>query len=187
MTTLVALWLPILVSALAVFVISSLIHMVFKWHAADYAGFANEDAVRDALRASNPTVGRRYVVPYCADMKEMNSDALRKKYADGPNAVIVLGPNGQPNMGKHLGQWFVLCLIVSSAAAFLTAKAYGVSAPAQGAAKMAGAIAFIGYGLGTIQESIWMYRSWKSTATYLLDAALFAAGTWAVFLWLWPA
>jgi hypothetical protein len=185
MNALLALWLPIVVSAVAVFVISSLIHMVFKYHAGDYAGFANEDAVRDVLRAGGPVQGKKYVVPYCSDMKQMATEAMKRKYAEGPTAVVAFGPTGQPNMGKHLGQWFVLCVIVSSIAAFLTAKAHGLDAPAQGAAKFAGVVAFISYGVGTIQESIWMYRSWTSTAKYLVDSALYSIGTWAVFLWLW--
>lgn len=186
MNAILALWLPILGSAFAVFVLSSLVHMVFKWHAADYRGFANEDAVREVLRAGKPAAGRNYIVPYCSDMKDMATEAMRKKYAEGPNAIIVFGPDGQPNLGKNLGLWFALCVVVSTLAGFLTAKAYGLDAPAQGAAKMAGAIAFIAYGIGCIPESIWMYRSWKSTATYLLDAVLYALGTAAVFWWLWP-
>lgn len=185
MNALPALWLPILGSAFAVFVLSSLVHMVFKWHAADYQGFANEDAVRAALRSGSVAPGKRYVVPYCSDMKEMGSEAMQKKYAEGPNAVIVFGPNGQPNMGQLLGQWFVLCLVVSTVAAFLALKAYGLAAPAQGAAKMAGVAAFVAYGFGTVQESIWMYRSWASTAKYLLDSTLYALGTAAVFYFTW--
>ncbi len=37
--------------------------MVIKWHAGDYRGFANEDAVRAAIRAGNPAPGR-YVVRF---------------------------------------------------------------------------------------------------------------------------
>jgi hypothetical protein len=185
MNALIVHWLPILLSAAIVFFISSLVHMAFKWHAADYRGFPNEDAVRDVLRAGAPVAGKRFVVPYCSDMKEMAGEAMQKKYIDGPNAVIVFGPNARPNMGKHLGQWFLLCLLVSTVAAFLTAKAYGVAAPAQGAAKMAAVVAFVAYGFGTIQESIWMYRSWSSSAKYLLDSALYALGTGAAFYWTW--
>jgi len=36
MTALTALWLPILVSAVAVFVVSSIIHMTPLWHKTDY-------------------------------------------------------------------------------------------------------------------------------------------------------
>lgn len=187
MNAILPLWLPILLSAVVVFVISSLVHMVFKWHASDYNGFPNEDAVREALRASNPVPGKKHVVPYCADMKEMASDAMKKKYAEGPNAVVVFGPTGQPNMGKHLGLWFVWSLVIATVAGFLAARLVGPHAgPALGAAKRVGAITFIAHGFGTVQESIWMYRSWKSSATYFLDAALYALGSAAVFYWLWP-
>jgi hypothetical protein len=57
MNNLLALWLPILLSAVVVFIISSLIHMVIKWHAGDYNALANEDAVRAAIRAGNPAPG----------------------------------------------------------------------------------------------------------------------------------
>ena len=50
MTGLSALWLPILLSAAIVFVVSSVIHMVLPWHKSDYPRMANEDKVMDALR-----------------------------------------------------------------------------------------------------------------------------------------
>ena len=49
-TGLHALWLPILLSAVIVFVASSLIHMVSPWHKNDYPRMQNEDKVMDALR-----------------------------------------------------------------------------------------------------------------------------------------
>lgn len=184
---LLALWLPILLSAVVVFVISSLIHMVFKWHASDYKGFANEDAVRGALRVGNPEPGKRYVVPYCADMKEMGSEAMRKKYAEGPNAVVVFGPTGQPGMGRQLGVWFLWSLIIALGAGFIVAELVGISPwRARAGAKLVGAFTFAAYGLGTVTESIWMYRSWISSAKYLLDSALYAVGSALVFYHLWP-
>ena len=186
MNALLSLWLPILLSAVVVFVISSLIHMVIKWHASDYGSFSNEDAVRDAIRAGNPAPGR-YVLPHCGDMKDMATEPMKKKYAEGPVGHVTIIPNGQPAMGKYLGLWFLLCLFVSAVAAFLTAKVYGLDPLwVKPAAKLAGAIAFIGYGFGTLQESIWMGRPLSATVKYLLDSALYALGTWAVFLWLWP-
>lgn len=187
MNTLLALWLPILLSAGVVFVLSSLVHMAIKWHAFDYKGFANDEAVRTALRGDQPPVqGVKYVVPYCPDMKEMASDAMRKKYQEGPVAVVIFGPNAQPNMGKYLGMWFLLTLVVAVVVTFLTSRFVPLDhAYAARAAKLAGALTFLAYGFGTIQESIWMFRSWRSTATYLADAVLYALGTGAVFYWLW--
>ena len=185
MNALLSLWLPILLSAVVVFVISSLIHMVFKWHASDYNPLANEDAVRDAIRAGNPAPGR-YVMPHCKDMKDMAGPEMTKKYQEGPVMHFTILPKGVPGMGKYLGQWFLWSLVIAAVVGWLTAKAYGLGAPAQGAAKFAAVLTFIAHGFGTVTESIWVGRPWGSSARYLLDSALYALGTWAVFLWLWP-
>lgn len=186
MNALLALWLPILLSAVVVFVISCLVHMVFKWHASDYTGLANEDAVRAAIRAGNPAPGR-YVMPHCADMKDMASEAMVKKYQEGPVAHLTLLPSGAPNMGKHLGLWFLWSLAIAVVAAFLASGTYGViHNHARGAAKLAGAVTFIAHGFGTVTESIWMGRPWSSSAKHLLDAALYAVGSGLVFFYLWP-
>ena len=186
MNTLLSLWLPILLSAVVVFVISSLVHMVFKWHASDYGTITNEDAVREAIRAGNPAPGR-YVFPYCKEMQDMASEGMKKKYHDGPVGHVTIIPNGVPNMGKYLGQWFLWSLVIAMVAAFLTARVYGLErTPTLGAAKLFAALTFIAHGFGTITESIWMGRPWSSSAKHLLDAALYAAGSGAVVYWLWP-
>ena len=68
MISLEQLWIPIVLSAVLVFVMSSLIHMVFKWHNSEYRGVANEEELRRVLRAAAPG---QYMLPYCADMKDM--------------------------------------------------------------------------------------------------------------------
>jgi hypothetical protein len=186
MNALLSLWLPILLSAVVVFVISSLIHMVFKWHAPEYRGFSNEDTVRDAIRAGNPTPGS-YVLPYCREMKEMGSEAMQARYREGPVGIVMIGPNGAPNMGKLLGMWFLFSLLVAVAGAFIATQIFGLDPErARAAAKMVGAVSFLAYGFGTITESIWGMRPWSSSTKYLLDAALYAVGSGAVFYWLWP-
>ena len=186
MHALLSLWLPILLSAVVVFVISSLIHMVVKWHAGDYGTFANEDAVRAAIRAGNPAPGR-YVVPFCKEMKDMGGEAMKQKYQEGPVGHVTLLPNAMPNMGKYLGQWFVWTLVVAVVAAYLAAKVFGLDhAHACAAAKLVGAVSFIAHGFGTVSESIWTGRPWFQSVKYLLDAALYAVGSGLVFYWLWP-
>src|SRR5262245_8077348 len=53
MVSMLALWLPILLSAVLVFVVSSIIHMVFKYHRNDFLPLPDEDAVRAALGKQN--------------------------------------------------------------------------------------------------------------------------------------
>ena len=50
MTGLSALVVPIFLSAVFVFVASSVIHMLLPWHKSDCPKLSNEDSVRDALR-----------------------------------------------------------------------------------------------------------------------------------------
>ncbi len=186
MNTLIALWLPILLSAVVVFVISSLIHMVLKWHASDYNGLPNEDAIRAAIRAGNPAPGR-YVLPHCADMKDMGSETMVKKFREGPVAHLVLGPNEAPSMGRPLGLWFLWSLAIAAVGAYLASRILGLDhGHARSAAKLVGAVTFIAHGFGTMPESIWMLRPWSSSLKYVLDAALFAVGSGLVFYWLWP-
>ncbi len=40
--------------------------------------------------------------------------------------------------------------------------------------------------LGTIPESIWFGRPWKSVGLQLIDALLYALLTGGTFGWLWP-
>ena len=186
MNALLALWLPILLSAVVVFVISSLIHMVLKWHSGDYATLPNEDAIRDAIRAGNPAPGR-YVMPFCKEMKDMSGDVMKRKYQEGPVGHLTLLPNGVPNMGKYLGQWFVWALVIAVVAGYLAGTIYGLNhMRAHSAAKLVGAISFIAHGFGTITESIWTGRPWSQSVKYLVDAALYALGSGFVFFWLWP-
>jgi hypothetical protein len=186
MNALLTLWLPILLSAVVVFVISSLVHMVLKWHSGDYQTLPNEDAIRAAIRAGNPLPGR-YVMPHCKDMKEMAGEGMKQKYREGPVGHLTLLPNGMPNMGKYLGQWFVWSLAIAVVAGYLAARIYGVDhSHARSAAKLVGAVCFIAHGFGTITESIWTGRPWSQSVKYLIDAALYALGSAFVFFWLWP-
>ena len=81
MVSLVSLWLPILLGAVLVFIVSSIIHMVFKYHQTDYRSVPDEDAVRAALRPLNIPPGD-YVVPKPADAKDMGSPEYQKKVTE---------------------------------------------------------------------------------------------------------
>src|SRR5262245_30349647 len=98
-----SLWLPGVVSAVVVFVLSSILHMVLKYHRADFRQLAGEDAVADALRRAAPAPGV-YMIPW-VEMSQMKEPAVRKRFEDGPIAHIHIAPNGPPAMGKYLAQW----------------------------------------------------------------------------------
>jgi hypothetical protein len=185
MVSLTQLVLAIVGSAVAVFVASSLIHMVFKWHNRDYRGFANEEAVRAAIRASNPGPGQ-YVVPYCQDMKDMAKPEVQQKYVDGPVGIMMLMRPGKPTMGPMLGQWFALNLLVAAVAGYLASRTVPVGASFLAVARVVSLTAFMAYATGSVSFSIWFGKPWASTAKDLLDAFIYGLVTACVFGWLWP-
>ena len=185
MSFLAQLWIPIVVSAVLLFVMSSLIHMVFKWHNSDYHKLANEDAVRDAIRAGNPAPGM-YVIPYCQEMKDFKTPEVQKKFVDGPVGFVTLRPNGPPTMGKALGLWFAFLLVVGVIAAYVSWKALGAASSFGSVARVVGALAFLAFAGGPLTRGIWMGQSASSVAKEVLDAVIYAAIMGATFGWLWP-
>jgi hypothetical protein len=185
MQVVIALWLPIVLSAVLVFVASSVIHMVIKWHNAEYRPLPNEGQVRSAIRAASPAPGQ-YVIPYCMDMKAMGAPEMQQKYQEGPIAVITVRPNGPPRMGSALALWFVFILAVSAIAAYIAGKTQPPGAPLLQVCRVVGALTFVAYAAGSVQYAIWMGKPWTSVAKDAVDAAIYAVITAATFAWLWP-
>ena len=186
MTALSALWLPILVSAVAVFVVSSIIHMTPLWHKTDYPRFANEDRVLDALRPIGLPPGD-YMMPRPASSAEMRSPEFKEKMKRGPAVMMTVFPPWTGSMASNLSQWFVYCIIVSVFAAYIGGSAVPPGAPTFAAiCRYVGVTAFAGYTLALWQMSIWYRRAWSMTLKSTLDGVIYALVTCAVFTWMWP-
>lgn len=186
MTTLAALWLPILLSAAFVFVASSVIHMVLPIHRGDYRKLPDEDSVRAALRGSSTPPGQ-YLIPCAASMKDMGSPEMVAKFREGPVGVLVVRPTGLPTMGKALGQWFAFCVVVGVFTAYLTGLALPPGAAGMQVFRIGATVALLGYGFSSVSDSIWKGVAWSTTLKFLLDGFVYALVSGATFAWLWPA
>ncbi len=185
MISLGQLWIPILASAVGVFVASSLIHMVLKWHNSDYRKIANEDEVRSAIRASGAAPGQ-YVMPHCAEMKDMQKPEMQEKFKQGPVAFLTLIPPGPPTMGKALGLWFAFTLGVSIALAYLASRTLPQGASFMQVCRLVGIVALLAYAGGSVANGIWMGRPWKSVAKDVADGVIYGLVSAVLFAWLWP-
>jgi hypothetical protein len=185
MTALSALWLPILLSAVIVFVVSSIIHMGPFWHKNDYPRSPNEDRVLDALRPIGLAPGD-YMMPRPADTAEMKSAAFKEKMKRGPALLMTVFPPWDGSMAANLTQWFVYILVVSYFAAYVTSRALAPGAPYLEVFRFAGTTAFLAYSMGLWQMSIWYRRAWRITLTSTFDGLIYGLLTAGVFGWLWP-
>jgi hypothetical protein len=185
MTSLSALWLPILLSAVIVFVVSSVIHTVLPWHKTDYARVPQEDALMDALRPLAIPPGD-YMVPRPANMEELRSPAFAEKAKRGPVLVMTVMPSGMMSMTRNLVQWFVYIVVVTILAAYIASRALGSGAQYLAVFRFIGAAAFIGYSVALWQMSIWYRRAWTTTIKATIDGLIYALLTAGFFGWLWP-
>ena len=185
MVPLTALWLPILLSGVAVFVTSSIIHMALPYHRSDYARVPNEETVMDALRRFDIPPGD-YFMPRAADGAEMKTPEYKEKVKKGPVALLTIMRPGAFAMGPRLGQWFLYTLVVSAFAGLLAGHAVGPLASHRRVFHYAALPAWGGYALALLQNSIWYARKWSTTLKSTFDGLIYAVITGLIFAWLWP-
>jgi hypothetical protein len=185
MTALTALWLPILLSATIVFIMSSIIHMVLPWHKSDYPKMPNEDKVMDALRPFAIPPGD-YMVPRPSNTQEMKSPEFLERMKRGPVMVLTVMPNGPMSMGRNFVLWFLYAIGVGILAGYVAGRALPVGAAYLHVFRFVGATAFIGYSVALWQLSIWYRRAWSITIKATVDGLIYALLTAGTFGWLWP-
>ena len=185
MVSVVSLWLPILLSGVLVFAVSSIIHMVLSYHAGDSQPVPDEAKVMDALRPFEIPPGD-YAMPRPASMKEMGEPAFIEKTKAGPVAFMTVLPNGPTAIGTSLARWFGYSLLIGAVAGYTAGITIGPGADYGLVFRVVGAVAFAGYSLAILQSSIWWHRSWRYTFLTMFDGLVYALLTAGTFGWLWP-
>ena len=184
MVTLTALWLPIVLSAIIVFVASSIMHMLLPYHRSDYRQLPEEDKLLAALRGAGLHKGL-YIFPH-GTHKDMKSSAMIEKYKQGPVGMLTVFSSGPPAMPKFLGLWFAYCLIIGFFVAYLTGHTVAFGAHYRVVFRVAGTAAFLAYGLGHLSNGIWKGQPWGTTLKEVIDGLIFGLLTAGTFGWLWP-
>jgi hypothetical protein len=185
MTELTALWLPILLSAVIVFVASSIIHMVLPWHKGDYRKMPDEQKVQDALRPFSIAPGD-YMLPCPSSSQEMRSPDFLERVKKGPVMVVTVMPNRMMPIGKNLVNWFIYSAVVSFFAAYVAGRALPAGTPYLRVFRFVGTTAFLGYSAALWQMSIWYRRCWTTTIKSTIDGLIYGLLSAGVFGWLWP-
>ena len=179
-----SLWLPVVLSAVFVFIVSSIMHMVLKYHSNDMKALPKEDEVMAALQPFNIVAGE-YFMPYINDLKQRESAEFKARLEKGPVAFLTVVP-GAYDMGGKLLMWFVYSLLVGLFTAYVAGIAMAPGAHYLAVFRITGAVAFVGYALALVQNSIWYGRKWGSTFKYMVDGLIYALVTAGTFGWLWP-
>lgn len=183
MSFLALLWLPILLSAVLVFVLGAASHMLLPWRKNEFNHVPQSDAVQAAVRDLPPGL---YLFPAAPDRKDRMTPAWMERWAAGPSGWLTLVPKGPIRMGRNMGLSFLVNLAVSFLAAYAAAHAFGAAPPYRSVFRVVGTIGFLSYGVAPAFASIWYSRPWRSYAADLLDALVHGLAMAGVFGWLWP-
>lgn len=185
MTSLSTLWLPILLSAVLVFIASSLIHMLTPWHKSDYLTVPREDDALNALRPLAIPPGD-YMMPRPSTAAPFGSPEFTERANRGPVMVLTVLPNGVTPMGGLLVKWFVYLVVVALFAGYIASRALPPGADYLAVFRFVGATAFLGLAMALWQMAIWYRRSMGTTVRATIDGLIYAGLMAGTFGWLWP-
>ena len=177
--------LPVLLSAVFVFIASTLIHVVIKWHNSDFKKLANEDEVRAAIRKTSPAPAQ-YIFPHCLEGSQKNSPEMKQKFKEGPIGVLYLRPSGEMKIGPFLGAWFAYTIIVSILAGYMAQFSLPAGTEYMKVFRVVGTAAWLAYAWQSPADSIWKGVPWSVTTKTLIDGLIYALLTAGTFAWLWP-
>lgn len=176
-------WLPIVVSAVGVFIVSSIIHMATPMHKADWRKLPDEEENLKSLRDAGIKPDM-YMFPSSGSMKDMNSPEYLAKCERGPVGYIVILPNEMWNIGKSLGQWFAFSVLISVFTAYVAGFALMPMAGAGEIFRLTATVATMGYAFANFPDSIWKGCRWSVTMRFVVDGLFYGLTTGAVFAWL---
>jgi hypothetical protein len=182
--SLVSLWLPVLVSAVVVFIAASIVWTVLPHHRTDWSPVPNEDTLLQAIRDLG--LGRgQYVFPHAMTPEGSKAEGAAEKVKRGPVGSLTIW--SAPNMPKSMLLHFLWVLAVSFMVGYIT-YAIGIPGgePYLRVFRIAGTVAVLAYAAAEIPQAIWFGRTWGSTWKSVIDGVVYGLLTGGVFGWLWP-
>ena len=182
MVPLSSLWLPILVSAVFVFIASNILWMALPfWHRKDNGKLPDEGTVLGGLASAK---SGQYIVP-CLDWSKATPEQ-RSEMQRGPIAYVLVRNPGDVNMGKVLFLWFLYTLVVSFFVAYLACHTLASGTKYLAVFRIVGAAGFLCYGLRTVSDAIWYGKPWIVVIKEMIDGLIYSLVMAGAFGWLWP-
>jgi hypothetical protein len=176
-----ALWIPILISAVALQIASTIAWTVSPHHNGDWRKLPNEVDVMSALRKAGTPTGN-YVFPFMKHGPELKSKEFQEMFQAGPRGVITFWDI--PNMGANIFWTFVFFLITVFTIGYVGYASLGPGASFARVFQVVGTIAILTYSAAGIPNAIW-FKS--PIVTNLVDGVVYGLIVGTIFAFLWPA
>lgn len=180
MIELTALWLPIVLATVAIFIYSSMAWMMLPHHRPDYAKLEKEDEVMDFVRGLDLADGN-YMFPCASSPEDMKSEEMQKKWNDGPRGTLSVMPNH--SMGANIGKTFLVWAVSVFSIAYLATMGVTDQATPMLVFRFFATAGLLVYFVALVPGSIWYHSRIQG---HLIDAIVHALVLGGLFAWLWP-
>jgi hypothetical protein len=184
MELLLPLWLPILLSAVAVWIVSAVVWMALPHHKQDFIGLPDEDGFMDYMRKSGIKAGN-YGFPDCRGSAAMKSEKVQKAWQEGPVGHLIVWQTPL-TMGGKMVATFIVYLVVGTLIGYLTRVAIPGAAPFARVFQVAATAGILAYCFSFIPNAIWWGSYRRTIVANFIDGILYGAITGAIFAWRWP-
>jgi hypothetical protein len=181
--SLLALWLPVLVSAVIVFLAAFIAWTVLPHHRSDWLRIPNEEPLLRAIRDLGLERGQ-YVFPHAMTPEGAKDPDAQAKLKEGPVGSLII--RGAPDMRKSLLSYFIFTLAVSLMAGYVAYVTIPPGTEYLTVFRVVGTTAFLAYSAAEIPRAIWFGHTWSSTWKAVVDGLFFGLLSGGVFGWLWP-
>lgn len=178
-----ALWAPVLVSAVLVFIASSVSQALL--HRDDFAKLPGEAEVMDTLHRLKPVPGD-YLFPRPASRQDLATPAFKEKYRRGPIGILTVLPDGGNPIARTFPLWFAYCVAVGGFAAVVASRSLPPGAERRAVFVLVAVAAFGAHVLGLWPATIWFGKALSTTLKSSLDGLVYGILTGGTFALLWP-
>ena len=169
MVSVLSLLIPIALSAVFVFIASSIIHMATPWHKDDLMKLPDEDGGDERAAAVQAAAGQLRLPASGLDGGHEVAGVPWQRSRPVRSAFMTIRDGWNFSMGGTLFQWFLYSLVVSVFAGYIAGVAFGPGTEYLRIMQVAGCVAFVGYAMAQMHESIWWGRRWSWTIRNMLD------------------
>jgi len=184
MVNLLDLWLPIVLSGVAVFFLSFIMWMVLPHHRSDWGKMPDEDAARATL---GDIPSGQYMFPYCASAEKMKDPEWIESRNKGPSGMLIVMPRGPMNMGKSMFVSFLYNVVIAAVTGYVATIGLTKGADAMDVFRLTATVAFLGCAGALGWNAIWYSHSWSSTLKSACDGLVYGIAMGVLFMLMWPA
>ncbi len=188
MSLLLPLWLPILLSAIAIWFISTIASMALPHHKQDWINLPDpptgEDNFMDDLRKRAIPPGN-YLFPDFRTPAALKSPKVEQALKQGPVGHLSIWKT-PVTMGDKLLGAFIVHLIVAILIAYLTRLALPTSAPFAKVFQFAATAGILAYSFSSIPSALWFGAYKRTIIASVVDGIVFGLVIGAIFAWRWP-